>query len=98
MWPRDCSSDVCSSDLAGGEILDRRIRNRVGPGELAARPGAGGVAVLDRGERAEHGADRGAGGRNQMHEIGRASCRERVETAVEVVGGGDESVEREDEI
>ena len=34
--------------LAGGEILDGGIRNRVGPGQLAAGTGAGGIAVLDR--------------------------------------------------
>ena len=39
--------------LAGGQILDGGIRNRVGPGQLAAGTGAGGVAVLDRRERAE---------------------------------------------
>src|SRR5256885_44209 len=34
------------------EILDGGIRHRVGPGELAAGAAAGGIGVLDRGERA----------------------------------------------
>src|SRR6266404_4543714 len=54
-------------DLAGSEILNRGIRNRVSPGQMAAGAGAGGVAVLDRGERAEHVPDRGAGRRNRVH-------------------------------
>ena len=53
--------------LAGRQILNRGICNRVGPGQLAAGSGAGRIAILDRRQRAEDGADRGAGGRNQMH-------------------------------
>src|SRR5258706_4618263 len=36
--------------LAGGEILNRGIRNSVGPGEMATGASAGGVAVLVHGE------------------------------------------------
>src|SRR5439155_6326491 len=73
-WPRDWSSDVCSSDLspcwrrASGRRFD-------GPAHSAG--------TLQHGERdaTEQGACLGA----HQVEIGRASCRERVENAV--VGG-----------
>src|SRR6185295_11430465 len=55
--------------LAGGEILNRGIGNRVGPCQLAAGACAGRVRVLEGGERAEDGADRGSCGRNQMHVV-----------------------------
>src|SRR5205807_1568727 len=67
--------------LVLGEILNRGIGNRVGPGELAAGSCAGGVAVLDGGERAEHGADRGAGGGNQM-DVGEVDVGEGDDAAV----------------
>ena len=53
--------------LAGGEILNRGICNRVSPGQQAAGAGAGSVAILNRGERAKRGANRGAGRRYQMY-------------------------------
>src|SRR5437867_10601879 len=83
----DWSSDVCSSDLDGntpGLHLEQRL-------EMAAL----GVRGLDSGEgetrpvRAEAGEDRVAHGQPPFDEIGRASCRERVESA-----GGGGGVER----
>src|SRR5207253_4767894 len=64
-WPRDWSSDVCSSDLrgAGGAARDECDWSRHGRRARAVLP------ALSRG----------------VEEIGRASCRERVESAV---GGG----------
>ena len=84
--------------LAGGEILDRRVGDRIGPGELAAAAGAGRVAVLDRAERAEGRADRGAGGRHQV-DVGEVDIGEGDRAAVgEVAGGGDLLGDRADEI
>src|SRR5207253_6056338 len=85
-WPRDWSSDVCSSDLkqichiAGGEIGEPLID--IGDSGLVkhAEPIAGGLSLVLHDRRQEvftHGrlmrlADlEGA-------QIGRASCRERV--------------------
>src|SRR5260221_532822 len=50
---------------------------------MNAGAGAGGVGVLDRGERAQRGADRGAGRRNQM-QVGEVD-----------VGEGDDACVRE---
>src|SRR5690625_7994777 len=81
-WPRDWSSDVCSSDLEGEHVLLRR-RREVAVDEDAAdlvahqRFGQGDAAlpaVLLLG---------GAGELRAVElEIGRASCRERVEGSV----------------
>ena len=72
--------------LAGGQILDGGVGDRVGPGQLAAGAGAGGVAVLDRGERAQVGADRGAGGGNQM-DVGEVDVGEGDDAAVGEIAG-----------
>src|SRR5690625_7849249 len=69
-WPRDWSSDVCSSDLVGG--LDRSRD------DLALLP-TGGGHQLHPGAGGGQGGQQGPGGQGQ---IGRASCRERVEIAV----------------
>src|SRR5205085_603880 len=75
--------------LAGGEVLHGGVGDGVGPGELAAGSGAGGVAVLDRGERAQGGADRGSGCGNQVH-VGEVDVGGADDDAVgEVAGGGD---------
>src|SRR5439155_8528796 len=58
-WPRDWSSDVCSSDLHGGDE----------------------VIVGAAAEEADRVGGRLVVGR-EAREIGRASCRERVETSV----------------
>src|SRR5690625_6748269 len=55
-WPRDWSSDVCSSDLVGYGRHDHRHR----------------TAMARRGGRPRRAPRR--------NEIGRASCRERVES------------------
>src|SRR5690625_8038090 len=75
-WPRDWSSDVCSSDLQG-EVV---------PAARRAQP-----AVVE--EPGGHHLQRRGGGAGRCshplgdvaHEIGRASCRERVEIS-EVAG------------
>src|SRR5690625_7640761 len=64
-WPRDWSSDVCSSDL--------------GEGQGVAGSGADGIGpVVEQGVVSSAEAD-------QVVQVGRASCRERVERSV---GGG----------
>src|SRR2546430_9799823 len=61
-------NDPATSEIFSLPLLDALpICNRVGPGQLAARPGAGGVAVLDRGERAQGGTNRGLGSRNRKN-------------------------------
>src|SRR3546814_2931339 len=67
----DRSSDVCSSDL--------RHRAVVGPGGAGA-PGSRRVPAWLHGAEGggEHPLRRGRGPRGDHHEIGRASCRERV--------------------
>src|SRR5207253_3275891 len=93
-WPRDWSSDVCSSDL--------RLLTVVGGG--VERLGKLGAIAVQR-HRLEHAAparlvgaldvlDGGVGGhvdgladgaRDERLQIGRASCRERVNRAVRAV-------------
>src|SRR5690625_7302161 len=81
-WPRDWSSDVCSSDLRGIDRFGCDL-----PALCAA--GGGGVAALADVAPPPAGAP-GAGrcerrgGRVARREIGRASCRER---GVVTVGG-----------
>src|SRR5439155_14098310 len=82
-WPRDWSSDVCSSDLI--ETLRRRA-DRAGHllGVLAR------FDVLDSLQQGERGreilwVEAPGYGKQIIEEIGRASCRERVE--VTGVGG-----------
>src|SRR5206468_11390805 len=73
---RDWSSDVCSSDLAvlGGPIgLEERIA----------------ILLIGADRAAEHGKQVRAGRIDRGEEIGRASCRERVES-----GGGGGVVKR----
>src|SRR5207249_11202364 len=79
---RDWSSDVCSSDLGHRPARRRRLAKDAGIRPASAM-GAGGV--LGGGRRRPAG-DRGdaAAGECGGAEIGRASCRERVE-----MGGGD---------
>src|SRR5207253_6472746 len=79
-WPRDWSSDVCSSDLGGGPRLFRAAGSAgTAPGQPRWASGRRGCP----GARADRGAAAAAGG--NLHrdagrgEIGRASCRERVE-------------------
>src|SRR5439155_14413800 len=77
-WPRDWSSDVCSSDLFQHLVASRleRDSNRARGGWLR------GVGSSRRSRRVAPAA----------REIGRASCRERVEIALVavVLGGEDE--------
>src|SRR5207253_8207986 len=75
-WPRDWSSDVCSSDLKGQNLADpltvladelknfQEIAKQIkpGPGEI---PRLDGIDVF--------------GDTMPLNEIGRASCRERVQ-------------------
>src|SRR5438876_8799690 len=75
-WTGDWSSDVCSSDLAYDLLALERAPQR-GQGEevVGAR-----IAELHvrRGAVAHH-RDRNLLVAQELHEIGRASCRERVE-------------------
>src|SRR5690348_18484572 len=93
-WTGDWSSDVCSSDLADRQWRARR-RDHQGVGKR--RPGGGGRPrrwrlreTVDGLGQQPGGASRPlpgghrAGGLGPPTEIGRASCRERVE----IVGGG----------
>src|SRR5690606_40891422 len=91
-FSRDWSSDVCSSDLPAPHHLYHR--QPIGPRALPPNP---------RWHRPEHGAGRAVfllalavalfGAWAAFHgEIGRASCRERVEVAV---GGGSLNAERQ---
>src|SRR3546814_20453229 len=95
----DWSSDVCSSDLVGQHHIGNRAQRRAGGGAIqrAAQqadaalqfqlvgPAPGPVEpVLDIARRRKLALQAGGqlGG-----EIGRASCRERVGTLVEILGG-----------
>src|SRR3546814_6462661 len=68
----DWSSDVCSSDLADARAIGEERPAR--GGELFARP----VRRLRHARRARRGVSRGGGRSREDHQIGRASCRERV--------------------
>src|SRR5439155_10230805 len=88
-WPRDWSSDVCSSDLGDAvhrvnAALARRSRH-VSPkmGEIV-RYGASwaGAYLVKRGRFLAAELPALLGEEIAREEIGRASCRERVEMAV----------------
>src|SRR5207253_4025421 len=95
-WPRDWSSDVCSSDLdfhldvfgphiafqKGHDFGDDVIQDDRGGGQLFASEAAVGEQVVQQGVHVFGGAADALG---KIEEIGRASCRERVERGV---GGG----------
>src|SRR3546814_5298236 len=78
----DCSSDVCSSDLA----LAHRLGRRIAPAPLGAGDGVADEAIVEvdehagsgRGAAADHGAAALVVVDAVQHQIGRASCRERV--------------------
>src|SRR5690349_23803580 len=80
---RDWSSDVCSSDLGGegGAVVPA-----IGRADLERDPGAPGRAHqrIDELRRGDRRVVDGAGDGAVTEEIGRASCRERVEEG----GGG----------
>src|SRR5439155_12780775 len=90
-WPRDWSSDVCSSDLSpallrargGASFRDRRVWHSAEDVQFAAivaeRKVAGLARVPREGSRPGALANAVNGGRTQ---IGRASCRERGEVSV----------------
>ena len=73
--------------LAGRQVLDRGVRDRVGPGQLAAGSGAGRVGVLDRRQRAEDAPDRGAGGRDQCTSVRSTSVKVMVPLSVRLPAG-----------
>src|SRR3712207_8852730 len=77
---RDWSSDVCSSDLGSP-------RPRSARGEAAAGGGAGPAAATGRrpGRRRRRTSGGGGGDGAPPSQIGRASCRERVEISVGAV-------------
>src|SRR5207253_4603492 len=83
-WPRDWSSDVCSSDLPdAGESSAGHNGEKTGDAKQRAKE-----KPARRGIRAGHfDRRRGIGGRErrsgavELGEIGRASCRERGESA-----------------
>src|SRR5439155_19178520 len=82
-WPRDWSSDVCSSDLCrslAGTIAWREIGSIVARHWLPYAVLATLLLVISmlRGDRALPGRAAAVG----LGEIGRASCRERVEMPV----------------
>src|SRR5207302_2653288 len=87
-FSRDWSSDVCSSDLTARHRARRSACHNPFERGSAAKP----IDELD-GEpchlprtRRDERLDAREGGIAALNEIGRASCRERVEV---VVGGGD---------
>src|SRR5690625_6377132 len=80
-WPRDWSSDVCSSDLFQHDIHDLVIRRH--EGHIQEEVGLGGVVVYLVNQISKHWRHLRA-----WREIGRASCRERVETSVVRGGAG----------
>src|SRR2546422_9763410 len=85
---RDWSSDVCSSDLLAGLAAERRNFR------IQEHNGRGNFAAPRRGRRGETTA--AAGG-----EIGRASCRKRVEISVVAVSlkkKKENAVDRDDSI
>src|SRR2546429_7892292 len=79
---RDWSSDVCSSDLAGDLGWIRRITDHQG---FAVRHPPVAVRALLVAEPVEKGIGGPGVVRNTVLEIGRASCRGRVE--ISGVGG-----------
>src|SRR3712207_9362002 len=77
---RDWSSDVCSSDLGTAERVHPRARAR---GWREGR-GAASTSVLAGDPAVDEGAVLGDEGVHRL-QIGRASCRERVEISVVAV-------------
>src|SRR5439155_17890425 len=93
IWPRDWSSDVCSSDLRETAIHWSALAGwwlpKVSPAQwIRIRPGPTGNKPLIPESNAAHRLDA-----ERLGEIGRASGRERVEG--EVVGGGLEEIRAE---
>src|SRR5690606_40219436 len=85
-FSRDWSSDVCSSDLAGslGHGIggpERGLRDLADRAEVQLVDLDGGVVLAER-ELALVLLVEGAHGPLERAEIGRASCRERVEISV----------------
>src|SRR5438876_11177867 len=79
-WTGDWSSDVCSSDL------DRRAARRHERGGRTCAPRRSGQAEhLSGGDDARR--RQACGGARETIEIGRASCRERVEISEVAVAG-----------
>src|SRR5690606_39508613 len=78
-FSRDWSSDVCSSDLGHAWIPPFYRRSWTLPGRVGERSRVGAAVGDDRGHLPFQGAPRGDG---EPAEIGRASCRERVESWV----------------
>src|SRR3546814_8526273 len=74
MRTSDWSSDVCSSDLFAGRGIEGRAERQDGAGE-GQRPIARRACADDEADRLSF-ARRSVGGHH--HELGRASCRERV--------------------
>src|SRR5439155_25406909 len=74
-WPRDWSSDVCSSDLEPRE--DAQATARAAGQEIVSAGGRGARAAACVAEKYSGHHERSAG----ATEIGRASCRETVETS-----------------
>src|SRR5690625_6055900 len=82
-WPRDWSSDVCSSDLAQEPRLTEGAQ--MNEGVVSAELGLTGWPAV---------AEESIIARDVLlaeHEIGRASCRERVEIAGEAGSGEKET-------
>src|SRR5207253_7754577 len=84
-WPRDWSSDVCSSDLTGKTTaVVELIRQAVRGGERVLVCAPSNLAVDNVLERLLAAGERAIRLGHPAREIGRASCRERVECS----GGG----------
>src|SRR5439155_14274616 len=82
-WPRDWSSDVCSSDLSGVGVYTLNAGTILGNNEnVGADQGGVGTFNQTGGYQSQFSLALG-----MTNEIGRASCRERVQIWVEPVSG-----------
>src|SRR5207253_7131861 len=88
-WPRDWSSDVCSSDLLAEAVLRAVLLESLGGIDHEDALASGGVFLVEHDDAGRDArAVKEIGGQAddglEVAEIGRASCRGRVESS----GGG----------